>query len=203
MDKKSICVIIGIIIFGSVFLFISTDWLQAFTAEQARRIHVFTNTPAVPNVTFEDSKSDTFPLSAYRWKYILATYIYTTCGDVCPLVEINFHSINSQIPENILGDQLQLFSISFDTERDTPHHLEHHRQMFQADGIDSRMVRVHNQQELDLLLEQSGVIVIPVENSFDHNAAFYLINPDGQLIRIFDHSSPEEVIDELKKILLF
>lgn len=203
MDRKSIYMIIGITIIGTVILIFSTDYFQAFTSEQARRIAVLKNTPFLPNVTFEDSNSDTFPLSEYRGKYILATYIYTSCGDVCPAVEMNFQKIYAQLPENIIGEQLKLLSISFDTERDTPHHLEHHQMMFQADGIDWKTVRVPKQQELDFLLEQSGVIVIPVEDGFVHNAAFYLINPEGQLINIFDYTSPDQVVNELKQILSF
>jgi protein SCO1 len=203
MYKKSINMMIGIIILGTGVLFYSTDHFLAFTAEQARRIDVVTNTPTVPNVTLEDSKSETFTFSDFHGKYILATYIYTSCGDVCPVVEMNFQRIYSQLPANILGEQLQLLSISFDTVRDTPHHLEHHQEMYQADGINWRMGRVPDQQELDLLLEQSGVIVIPVENEFEHNAAFYLINPEGQLIKIFDYDSPNQVVNELKQILSF
>lgn len=203
MYKKSITMMIGIIILGTGGLFYSTDHFQAFTAEQARRIDVLTHTPTVPNVTLEDSKSQTFTFADFRGKYILATYIYTSCGDVCPVVEMNFQRIYSQLPQNILGEQLQLLSISFDTRRDTPHHLEHHQEMYQADGINWRMVRVPDQQELDLLLEQSGVIVIPVKNEFEHNAAFYLINPEGQLIKIFDYDSPNQVVNELKQILSF
>ena len=203
MDRKSICTVIGMAILGTVILFFSTDHFQAFTAEQARRIDVLTNTPSVPTVTFEDSKSETFTFSDFHGKYILATYIYTSCGDVCPVVEMNFQSIYSQLPANILDEQLQLLSISFDTVRDTPPHLEHHRELFQADGIHWRMARVPDQQELDLLLDQSGVIVIPVGNEFEHNAAYYLINPEGQLIKIFDYNSPNQVVNELKQILSF
>lgn len=203
MDRKNICMVIGMAILGTVILFFSTDHFQAFTAEQARRIDVLTKTPSVPNVTFEDSKSETFTFADFRGKYILATYIYTSCGDVCPVVEMNFQRIYSQLPENILSEQLQLLSISFDTIRDTPHHLEHHQEMYQADGIDWKMVRVPDQLELERLLEQSGVIVIPVGNKFEHNAAFYLINPEGQLIKIFDYNSPKQVVNELKQILSF
>lgn len=203
MDRKSIYMMIGIVILGTGLIFFSTDHFQAFTGEQARRIDVLKKTPSVPNVTFEDSNSQTFTFSDLHGKFILATYIYTSCGDVCPVVEMTFQRIYSQLPRNILGEQLQMLSISFDTVRDTAHHLEHHRKLFQADGINWRMVRVPDQQELDLLLEQSGVIVLPVENGFEHNAAFYLINPEGQLIKIFDYNSPNQVVNELKQIFSF
>jgi protein SCO1 len=203
MARKSIFTMIGVIILGTVFLFYSTNHFQAFTAEQARRVDVLTKTPSVPNVTFEDSKGQTFSFSDYHGKYILATYIYTNCGDVCPVVEMNFNTIYSQLPNTILEEKLQLLSISFDPKRDTPHHLEHHRMLFEADGINWRMVRIPNEQELELLLEQSGVIVIPVGNRFEHNAAFYLINPEGQLIKIFDYTAPDQVVEELKQILSF
>ena len=197
MDKKCIFLSIGFTILGIVCLFMATDHFQAFTAEQARRVDVLKNNPAVPNITFEDSSGKTFTISDYHGKYVLATFIYATCGDVCPLVEMNFKKIYSSLPKTILGEKLQLVSISFDPKRDTPEMLEHHREMYEADGINWRMARVPDQKELDLLLEQSGVIVIPIENGFEHNAAFYLIDPNGRLIQIYDYNSPEQVIEDV------
>lgn len=203
MAKKSIFLLMAIPVFGIMLLFFSTDHFQALTAEQARRINVLQNSPEVPDVLLEDSKGEKFTFSDYRGQYILVTYIYATCGDVCPLVEMNFNKIYTQLPPKILGKKIQLLSISFDPAQDTPEMLEHHREMYEADGVYWKMARVPNQKELDLLLEQSGVIVLPIENGFEHNAAFYLINPEGQLIRIFNFDSPNEVVKELREIISY
>ncbi|WP_423802197.1 SCO family protein [Neobacillus sp. SAB-20_R2A] len=203
MGKKSILMLVGITILGISFLFYTTDHFQAFTAEQARRIDVLNNRPQIPNVTLEDSTGKTFTFSALKGKYVLATFIYASCGEVCPLVEINFNKIYSSLPPDILGEKLQLLSISFDLARDTPMILEHHREMYEADGADWKMVRVPDQKELDFLLKKAGVIVIPIKNGFEHNAAFYLFNPEGRLIRIFNYDPAEKVVEELKQEISF
>ncbi|MFD0824764.1 SCO family protein [Neobacillus sp. M.A.Huq-85] len=197
MDKKYFFMTIGLTILGTAILFFYSDHFRAFTAEQARKINVLQESPIVPNVTFEDSKGESFTLSEYQGKYVLATFFYPTCGDVCPVVEMNFNKIYSSLPKRILRDKLHFISISFDPKRDTPEMLEHHRELYEADGVNWRIATVPDQKELKLLLKMAGVIVIPIENGFEHNAAFYLIDPKGRLIQIYDYNSPDKVVEEL------
>ncbi|WHY94364.1 SCO family protein [Neobacillus cucumis] len=95
MDKKYFFMTIGLTILGTAILFFYSDHFRAFTAEQARKINVLQESPIVPNVTFEDSKGESFTLSEYQGKYVLATFFYPTCGDVCPVVEMNFNKIRA------------------------------------------------------------------------------------------------------------
>ncbi|WP_138416231.1 SCO family protein [Aquibacillus sediminis] len=201
MVKQNVLLIIVIAITGSMILFISTDQFQAFTAEQARRASITNNTPLLTDVTFQDSEGDRIKLSDYQGKYVLATYMYTACGDVCPAIERNFLKIYKGLPEQMVDDELQLLSISFDPVRDTPEQLQHAEEVFQADGENWKMVRIPDQQQLNLLLEQSGVIVIPAEDGFEHNAAFYLIDPNGRLVRIFNYDLPNQVVEIVSDIV--
>jgi len=203
MAKRSYLMITIVIITGIAVLFYSTDQFQAFTAEQARRVKIVKKAPKLLDVAIQDSNAEFSSLSDYKGKYMIATFVYTSCGDVCPVVEMNLKEIYSSLPNHLLEDKIQLLSISFDPKRDTPGHLEHYRELFQADGDAWKMVRIPNQQELDALLEQTGVIVIPTEQGFEHNAAFYLIDPNGRLIQIFDYNAPGQVVEELKKLLSF
>ncbi|WP_258000471.1 SCO family protein [Bacillus sp. Marseille-P3661] len=201
MPKISLLLNMCITVIGTALLFFGTNHFQAFTAEQARRIDILNHTPQLENVTFEDSKGVFTTLGDYKGKYIIATFVYTSCGDICPIVESNLQEIYLSLPEHILGEIIQILSISFDPDRDTPHHLEHYRQLFKADGQSWKMVRIPDRQELRVLLEQTGVVVIPTETGYEHNAAFYLINPEGQLIRIFNYDAPEKITKEVKQML--
>jgi len=59
----------------------------------------------------------------YAGKYTLLSFIYSNCSDVngCPLTSYVFYKLKTEMkndPE--LADKLQLLSLSFDPERDTP-----------------------------------------------------------------------------------
>ncbi|WP_188205943.1 SCO family protein [Alkalibacillus aidingensis] len=201
MSKKEGKLSFIIVVIGLTILFIATDSFQAFTAEQARRVQIEKTQPQLKDVTFEDSESETFRLGESEDVYTIVTFIYTRCGDICPAISMNFRDLYEDIPSEFLDEKLQLLTVSFDPEYDTPDQLTMYQQSIGADGETWRIVRIEDQQELQQFLNQAGVIVIPnEEGGFAHNAAFYLIDPNGRLINIFDYDQPESVVNHLEKI---
>lgn len=57
-------------------------------------------------------------------------------------------------------------------------------------------------KELDRLLEEFGVIVIPDDNGhYTHNSAFYLVNREGNLTDVMDYTKVDEAADKVNAIL--
>jgi protein SCO1 len=187
---------------GISLLWWGTDGFQAFTSEAARRLEVLKEPKALPSVRLEDQKGQSFYLHDYRGKLVLATFIYTRCGDVCPIVEMNFRRVYETIRDEYLGKNIVFLSISFDPEHDTPHVLHEHAEHYQADGTRWRVARVPNPKELNILLKTMGVIVIPNgAGGYEHNAAFYLIDKQGRLVKIFDYNAPKVVGAEINRLI--
>lgn len=202
MIKKELSATMIILIIGFSILFIGTDSFQAVTEEQVRRVKIQKEQPHLPNVTFQDSNGEHFQLNDIQSTYTIATFFYTRCGDVCPIMEMNLQKLYKQIPEKWLGNKIEFLSISFDPTYDTPDQLSKYKKMFNAYGESWRMVRVNHQGELRKLLDEAGVVVIPnKQGGFTHNAAFYLINPEGRLIKIYDFNEPDKVFNQLTPIL--
>lgn len=194
--------LILVILFGFVLFFIGTDGFQAYTAEEARTIRLIKQAPQFPEVTLEDSKGRVYPFSEFDGKYVMITFIYTACTDVCPKLEMNLFNVYQQIPEKYIGEDIVFLSISFDPERDDAGTLEKYRHLFGSDGETWRMARIQNKTELQALLDEFGVIVIPDDQGhYTHNSAFYLVNPKGALIDVLDYEKVNEAANQVLTVL--
>ena len=150
----------------------------------------------------EDSKERQYSISEFKNKYVFITFLYTSCGTVCPQLEMNMAQVYDLLPSKYIGEEIIFLSISFDPERDTPATLETYRKAFNSDGETWRMARIIDQNELDLLLERFGVIVIPDGfGNFTHNSAFYFVNREGRLVEVMDYTKIEEAAAKVTSIL--
>lgn len=199
---RKIIGIISAMVAGFSLLWGGTDGFRAFTAEAARIIELENEQPQLPSATLIDSNDENFNFSDFKGKYLLLTFMYTSCGDVCPVLESNFAQIYEALPKNVLGNEVVLLSISFDPEKDAPTTLKTYSNHFGADGELWRMTTIQDQIELEKVLDALEVIVIPNEyGGYEHNSAFYVINPDGKLTNIFDYQTPQKVVEYLDSFL--
>jgi|SRR5690625_717338 len=192
-----------VLIFGILLFYFGTDGFRAFTAETARTNSLIKNQPSLPLVTLEDSLKNKYSFDEFEGKYLLMTFIYTACSTVCPVLETNAAQIFEQIPEKYLGEDIVFLSISFDTERDTPEILHKYGGYFGIEGDKWRIARVPENNDLDILLGDLGVIAIPDgQGDFQHNVAFYLIGPDGHLLDVMNFEdidgARERIMQELE-----
>ncbi|HLR09707.1 MAG TPA: SCO family protein [Bacillota bacterium] len=200
--KRNIIAPTIVLVCGFLLFFFGTDGFQAFTAETARTNKLLKEQPKFPAVILEDSQERTYSFSKFKGKYVFITFMYTSCEDVCPVLEMNMAQVYQSIPEKYIGDDIVFLSISFDPERDDPDTLKKYRGYFNSDGETWRMARIPDQKELDELLDEFGVIVIPDDyGNFTHNSAFYLVDPDGFLVDVMDYQNVAEAAQTVKTIL--
>lgn len=191
-----------VLLFGAILFFGGTDGFTAYTVETARVNKLMEENPFFPEVTLEDSKERVYSFSEFKGKYVMLTFIYTACSDVCPQLEFNLAEVYKRIPQKYIGEDIIFLSISFDPKNDDPATLEKYRYYFDSDGETWRMARISDQQELKGLLKEFGVTVIPDENgNFQHNSAFYLVDPDGILIEVMDYEEIDIAADKVNSIL--
>lgn len=191
-----------VLVIGLLVLWEGTDGLHAFTAEKARQINIMETAPLLPNVSLEDGNGKELQLHDYKGKIVLATFMYTSCGDVCPILEMKFKEVYDGLPKEYLGKEVVFLSFSFDQERDTPQRLKEYGKHFDVDGITWKMVRFSDYDKQQAFLDLIGVVVIPNETGgFEHNSAIYMINEKGNLIEIFDYQYPEKVINKVSSIV--
>lgn len=201
MNRNTMSIIV-VLVFGVILFFVGTDGFRAFTAETARTNKLMEEQPKFPDVTLEDSKERVYPFTEFQGKFIMLTFIYTACTDVCPELEMNLAQVYEQIPDKYIGKDIMFISISFDPKNDDPETLDRYRAYFNSDGETWRMARINDQDELQNLLNAFGVIVIPDSNGhFTHNSAFYLVDPDGFLIEVLDYQEIDAAAEKVTNIL--
>lgn len=199
---RNFTAIIIICVLGFLLFFVQTDGFTAFTAEAARVNKLIKEQPAFPDVTLEDSKGRIYSFSEFEDKFVVITFVYTACTDVCPQLELNFAQVYDGIPSKYIDEDIVFLTISFDPERDDPETLERYRMFFGSDGDTWRMARINEQDELRSLLDEFGVIVIPDgEGEFAHNSAFYLVDRTGKLVEVMDYTEIEEATKTVVSIL--
>jgi protein SCO1/2 len=194
--------IVVVLLFGFALFYFGTDGFTAYTAETARVNQLKENQPKFPIVTLEDSNKRIYPFSEFQDKYVLVTFIYTSCTTVCIDLEMNMSEVYNRIPEEFIGEEIVFLSISFDPTVDDPERLDMYKNYFDSDGETWRMARIENQPELDFLLDEFGVIVIPDDyGNYAHNSAFYLVDKEGSLIDVMDYKDIEGSTSKIIKIL--
>lgn len=201
-NRQTIISCILVLVFGLSLFYIGTDGFTAYTAETARVTKLIENQPEFPDVTFEDSEGRTYSIDEFEGKYVFITFIYTGCTTICIKLEENMAQVYDQIPDEYIGKDIVFLSISFDPARDDPATLDKYKDLFKSDGETWRMARIPDKKELDSLLDNFGVIVVPDGNgNFAHNSAFYLVNPQGTLVDVMDFSQVNEAADKLMNTL--
>ncbi len=191
-----------VMMFGFGLFFTGTEGFSSFTAETARVNQLMKENPQFPDIKIEDSKGRNYTISEFEGKHVLITFFYTSCMTVCIELELNMGKVYELIPKEYIGDGLIFLSLSFDPTRDDPEKLDQYKDHFNSDGETWRMARIPNQQELDLLLKNFGVIVIPDnDGNFAHNSAFYLLDKEGKLIEVMDYTQVEEAAIKIERIL--
>jgi protein SCO1 len=201
-NRHNLIATIIVLLFGFILFFVGTDGFSAFTAETARVNQLIEEKPKFPKVTLEDSKGETYPFTEFENKYVLITFMYTSCKTVCLELENNMAQVYDLMPKKYIGKEINFLSISFDPERDDPATLDTYKNYFRSDGDTWRMARISDQTELNSLLKKFGVIVIPDENgNFAHNSAFYLVDKKGHLVEVMDFKKIDEAADKIIKIL--
>ncbi len=190
-----------VVILGSFMLWVGTDEFRAFTAEGARRVAIADNPRPIPEYLFEDALGEIFKFQDFNGKLVLATFIYTRCGDLCPAVEMNLQQIYNSMPSEALGKEVQFLSISFDP-RDDAHALHHYGHHYQADHVTWRFGSLLDDAQLEEMLSTFEVTVLPNDTGgFDHNAAILLIDRDTKIIRIFDYDDIDGVLQTVTSML--
>lgn len=115
---------------------------------------------------------------------------------------MNMAQVYDLVPQEFIGEDISFLSISFDPTVDDPETLDKYKGYFNSDGETWRMARIPDQKELDGLLDEFGVIVIPDGyGDYAHNAAFYLVDANGKLVDVMDYQDIEGTAEKITNIL--
>ena len=138
--------------------------------------------------------------ATYRGRWMLVYFGFTNCPDVCPLAMIYATDFLNSL--GAAASSLQVVFVSVDPARDTPDMLKEY-----LGNFDSRIVGLSGvDQKVAEAAQAFGAYYreepVGYTYTMDHSTAFYLVNPEGGLLRAFaPQNVGDDVTDEIKKTM--
>lgn len=179
-----------------LLLFIVTACGQKIESNMSEEVQPF-------NFTTQDqeqlSKED---LKGQWW---VANTIFTSCETVCPPMTRNMSILQEKVNKEEL--EVQLVSFSIDPETDTPSKLKEYGNKFGADysnwtfltGYDFQTIKEFSIKSFKSLVDE-----VPDSDQYMHGTSFFLVNPEGEVIKKYKGTSEEEmqkIVEDLKKVM--
>lgn len=162
-------------------------------AAASEHVHEMAAAPGFGNpledivVDFElvDRDGRTVTAADFLGSHVLLGFGFTHCPDVCPLMVLN---MGEAVRDT---DAVGIF-ISVDTERDSPEITDRY-----ASRFGERMVGLSgNVSQINAAANNFRVsyVVTKSQNNYtvQHSANVFLIDPDGQVVDVFNFSTPGE-----------
>ncbi|NYT78847.1 SCO family protein [Alcaligenaceae bacterium] len=177
-----------------------TDGFQAFTTETARRVKVRAAPQLMPAVALETDSGKRINLADLRGKWLVVDFIYTRCVSYCLALGSEFAQLQDSLAGALASGTLQLLSISFDPQHDTPSQLAGYLQRSGSRGSGWLAARPLNNNDLNRLKQAFGIVVIADEfGGYEHNAAIQLVDPQGRLVEIVDPDDQARVVQVISR----
>jgi protein SCO1 len=132
---------------------------------------------AAPAISLHDASGAPVTLAGQRGRYVLVTFIYTHCPDVCPLITANLNSAVRALGPK--GKDVRVLAVSVDPKGDTPA------------AVRAYAKRMHLVPEFRYLIGSAAALrrawaawhVLSVRQSpgvVDHVAYTALVDPEGK-----------------------
>ena len=153
--------------------------------------------PPLSMPDFSLSNQDGAPtrLSDLRGRFVMLTFGFTNCPDICPLTLNDFRRIRDMLSD--LAESVKFVFISVDGTRDTPEVLRSYIDFRKLDGVIGltgeeaavRAVGAPYGLSFEISGEDSGS-----GYSVNHTAGSYLLDPHGRWIMRYQFGVPPDMI---------
>ncbi|MRX71880.1 redoxin domain-containing protein [Bacillus lacus] len=153
--------------------------------------------------TFKNQKGEDFGTDQLKGKTWIADFIFTNCETVCPPMTANMAFLQSKLQE--AGIEAEFVSFSVDPQTDSPQVLSDYQQKFSGNPENWNMLTGYTQKEIETFAREAFQTLVQKPQSSDqviHSTNFYLIGPDGKILRSYSFTEgiyAEKIIKEIKK----
>jgi len=178
-----------------------TRGFQAVTSDGARRIDIARSPRPLPPTPVVDGAGREFRLSdiaAGGTEATFVTWVYTRCLTICRTSTYGQAYLQQEILARGLQDKVRLLTLSFDPVHDTPAVLSAYGRQLKADAGVWRFATVTETGSLLALLKLFEIVVLPDgAGGYSHNAALFLVDRHGRVVRAYDIDRPDLALADL------
>jgi protein SCO1/2 len=156
------------------------------------------DSPPAPDFTLKDEHGRTVTMAGQRGHWVLMTFLYTYCPDVCPVIAGQLNAALRSAPARSVG--LRVLSVSVDPRRDTPaaarKYARDHRLLPTFSwllGSRSELKRVWDAYDIAVLAGPKQTVT--------HSAVQLLIDPEGRERLVYDSEvKTADVVADLRTL---
>ncbi len=160
----------------------------------------------VADFTFTTQDNEDLSLDDLKGEWWVADFIFTNCTTVCLPMTTNMAELQNKMNEQDLNAQLISFSV--DPDYDSPEVLKEYGEGYGADfsnwsfltGYDFETIKEFSIKSFRSLVQEPA----PGEDQVTHGINFFLVNPDGEIVKKYDGVDDDEIdaiIDDLEIVL--
>ncbi|SFP78883.1 SCO family protein [Salibacterium halotolerans] len=159
---------------------------------------------SLPSFEYTNQNGETVSRQDLEGEYVIADMIFTNCPTVCTIMTPNMLNLQGQIEKAGL-DNVRLVSFTVDPDRDDPGTLKEYGQNYGADFSSWDFLTGYSLQEIKQLSTttfKSALNQDTGDQNIIHATAFFLIDPEGNVIRKYDglENDTEPILNDLQRL---
>lgn len=151
---------------------------------------------------FTTQDNDTLGNKDLEGKWWVADFVFTNCTSICLPMTTNMSHLQSEMKDADIDAQLISFSV--DPDYDSPEVLKEYAADYDADldnwtfltGYDFQTIKELSVKSFKSLLVEAQ----PDDDQVTHGTSFYLVNPDGEVVKKYNGSIASEIDDILEDL---
>ncbi len=177
---------------------------------------------AAPDFRLTDQLGQPVSAADLRGKVVVVNFVYTACGDTCPLLSLRMQALQERLRgERLLGDRVQLLSFTVDPEHDTPEVLRPYAERSGADPQAWRFLTGSREAIVPVIERGFFQAVVPIATpqavqtghpgggephehaEVMHSNRFILIDRHGRMRALYDglELDPDQVVRDIRQLL--
>ncbi|WP_139491970.1 SCO family protein [Brevibacillus dissolubilis] len=159
---------------------------------------------AIDDFDMQEVTGQPYQFSQHNGKVRLVSFIFTRCPDVCPPTTQIMSEIQDELKnEGLFGTDVELVTISFDPENDTPEALKEYAAKFNAD-FSGWQYLTGTPDQIKEALARFGVGALKQENGlYIHTMKTFLVDKNQNLRKMYGMAGDmdtEEILADMKAL---
>jgi len=149
-----------------------------------------------PDLALRDQDGALVRLSAQRGRYVIVTFLYTHCPDVCPLIAANLNTALRSLGPRREG--VRVLAVSVDPEGDTPAAVRAYARRLRL--LPQFRYLIGTKPQLTHVWRDYGVLAVAGDKELvDHVASTVLVDPQGRRRVVYGaHVEAADVVHDLR-----
>jgi len=157
-----------------------------------------TSDPSAPNFSLVDQDGRIVSMAAQRGRWVIVTFLYTHCPDVCPLIAAQLNRALVTATGRQVG--LRILAVSVDPARDSPKAIRRYALVHRLAPRFRWLIGSRN--ELARVWKDYHVAALPgPRGTVTHSTVSFLVDPSGRERLLYDKSvKAGDVLHDLRAL---